>query len=671
MKKICRKISILAVFLLLSGCQKELDIELENLVIEPEIVQYIGTEDADNIAVDEQGILYTSNFILAENSSTGTENQQEFSVYDLDGTCMKQVRLTFGNGNIRAMVIEDGMLYCIVPNKGGKEQVLMEIDLTTWEAREVTMISEADFSHINRLIVIGDYFYLFGQSPTAGGKSFTLLPGIRQVNYTSETLARLPIGEETSELEFFNIDFPLDVFRTKENSLMVYHYNEEKGFGFLEFVPEEESLYQVGEWNQTSVQKSNFCSCEEGYLFISDSVLHYGTIDGMEAQITTNESSLWSTAAYVKEYAFYYDYEEMIVERVRITDTLKENKEIRFLMHEDTNQPNGCGYRMKNQFLSGDAYALKVLAQDADFDMFLLSSRTGISYNIKQNGAFYALNDVPGVEEYLDACFPYLKELATNEDGDIWMIPVELAIPALVYPKEYVASQGIDFSNMSLEEFFDFVEQVETQTPEKGSISHLVMIETLFGQYLNLYDTFDTEIFRNYAKQLRSIYESAGRLIMDVEFSTQLRQGNLIENFYSYHYYLSALWGFVEILGDSEEVGVVGVPSMSEEIGNIGTLTFIAVNPNSQNLEATLQYIATFCQYMMTKQDSFILQDISMYTNTPFIKECYETYAKGDVYFWMDTDIYWNLFWDYVEGKMELEDMVKEIERKREIYVGE
>ena len=83
MKRICRKISILAVFLLLSGCKKELDIELENLVIEPEIVQYIGTEDADNIAVDEQGILYTSNFILAENSSTGT-NQQEFSVPLLD-----------------------------------------------------------------------------------------------------------------------------------------------------------------------------------------------------------------------------------------------------------------------------------------------------------------------------------------------------------------------------------------------------------------------------------------------------------------------------------------------------------------------------------------------------------------------------------------------------------
>lgn len=528
----------------------------------------------------------------------------------------------------------------------------MEIDLTTWEAKEVKVITEEQFSHISRLIVIEDYFYLFGQSSIGA-------------------LGRLSRAEENAEIEFFNIDSPIDAYKTKDNTLMIYHYNEENGYGFLEFSPEEEALYQVGEWDESSVQRSNFCSCEDGFLFLSDSVLHYGTTDGMEAQITTDKSSLWSTAAYVNEWVYYYDYEESMVERVRITDTLKQNKEIRFLMHADVKQPYGCGYRMKNEFLSGEAYALKVLAQDADFDMFLLSSRQSISYNIKQNGAFYALNDVPGVEEYLNACFPYLKELATNEDGDIWMIPVELAIPALVYPKEYVASQGVDLDSMSLEQFFDLVEQVETETPEKGSISHLVMIEELFAQYLHVYDTFDTDVFRTHAKQLRSIYENAGRVIMDVEFISQLREGNLIETFYAYEYYLTGLWGYVELVGNSEEVGVAGVPSMSEEVGNIGTLTFLAVNPNSQNLESTLQYIATFCQYMMTKQDSFVLQDISTYTDTPFVKECYETYANGAVYFWMDKDIYWNLFWDYVEGNMELEEMIEEIERKREIYVGE
>ena len=650
MKKAVRTLGMLILVLLCSGCKKEINIELENVVLEPEIVKYAGTEDADNIAVDEQGILYTSNFISAENSSMGTSGQ-EFSVYDLDGTCIKQVQLPFGNGNIRSMVIEEDKLYCVV-FKTGEGLALVEIDLTTWEAKEVKIIAEEEFSNISRLIVIGDYFYLFGQSSSAA-------------------LARLSRVEEDAEIQFFDIDSPADVYKTKENSIMIYHYTEENGFGFLEFFPEEEALYQVGEWDQSSIQKSNFCACEEGFLFISDSVLHYGTIDGMEAQITTDVSHLWSTAVYVNEWAYYYDYGENIVERVRITDTLKENKEIRFLMHEDVNQPYGCGYRMKNEILLGEAYALKVLAQDADFDMFLLSSRQSISYNIKQNGAFYALNDVPGVEEYLNACFPYLKELATNEEGDIWMIPIEVSIPGLVYPKEYVASQGVDLSNMSLEEFFDLVEEVATETPEKGSISHLVMIETLFAQYLNVYDTFDTDVFRTHAKQLRSIYENAGRVVMNFEFESQLSEGNVTESFYNYEYYLDGLWSYAELVGDSEGIGVAGIPSMSDEVGNIGTLTFLAVNPNSENLESTLQYIATFCHYMMTKRDSFVLQDFSTYTNTPFVKECYDVYANGAVYFWMDKEIYWNLFWDYIEGKMELEDMIEEIERKLEIYVGE
>ena len=150
MKKIVRTVCMLALMLLCSGCKKEINIELENIVLEPEIVKYIGTEDADNIAVDEQGILYTSNYISAENSSTGTSGQ-EFSVYDLDGTCIKQVQLPFGNGNVRAMVMAEDTLYCVVP-KMGQELALMEIDLTTWEAKEVKIIKEEEFSSQLRFI---------------------------------------------------------------------------------------------------------------------------------------------------------------------------------------------------------------------------------------------------------------------------------------------------------------------------------------------------------------------------------------------------------------------------------------------------------------------------------------------------------------------------------------
>ncbi len=651
--------------LLFTGCQTEATKEIETLPIEPEIFQYIETEQADNLAVDEDGLLYTSNF-----TSKDGKKAQQFCVYDLDGTCIKEVEIALGNGNIQVMVIEDGILYCVVSKVGGS--VLASIDLTTWELNELVEIKHEEFLIVEQLVVLGDYFYLFGESSTAEYNSYTLLPEIRTLNYSSEAIARISRVEEQPEVEFFDIEIPLNIFPTKNDTLMIYHYNEEKGLGFLEFSPTEETLQEVGEWNRSSGQMNNLYSCEDGFLFLDNSILHYGTIDGMKAQITTDTSTIWNTIAYTKGFAFYYDYDTKLVKRVHITDTLKENKEIHLLMLSDTtNSLNGCGYRMKHQFLNAEAYALKVLARDTDFDIFLLSSREDISYNIKQNGAFYPLNEVEGVQEYLDACFPYMKELATNEDGDIWMIPVELAIPTLLYSKEYSETQSVDFSKMTFGEWLTLVEQVETTTPEQGSVSTLILAEELFHQYLLEYDTFDTEVFRTYAQQIKDMYEKTGMLLLDYNLIISLRQGDPIETRYSYHYYLSDLLWCAQLAGDSEEVGIAGVPNLSEEAGNIGTLTFLAVNPNSKNLEATLEYISTFCRYMMTKQNSFLLQDESTYTDTPFIKECYQVYANGEVSFMMNADIYWNQFWDYLDGEITLEEMVEEIERKREIYLGE
>ena len=39
--------------------------------------------------------------------------------------------------------------------------------------------------------------------------------------------------------------------------------------------------------------------------------------------------------------------------------------------------------------------------------------------------------------------------------------------------------------------------------------------------------------------------------------------------------------------------------------------------------------------------------------------------------FTTDSPNYWNDFWKYLEDDMELEDLVKEIERKRKMYVEE
>ena len=142
--------------------------------------------------------------------------------------------------------------------------------------------------------------------------------------------------------------------------------------------------------------------------------------------------------------------------------------------------------------------------------------------------------------------------------------------------------------------------------------------------------------------------------------------------FYEYNSHVSDLFNhYADRLGNADVFGIAGVPRIVEDTGNVGFVTFLAVNPQSENLEITLEYISAFCKHMIKQKDTFLLEDESMYTDTPFIKEAYKVYKDGAVFFHMSRDVYWNPFWNYMEGEMELEEMVKEIERKRKIYVEE
>ena len=151
---------------------------------------------------------------------------------------------------------------------------------------------------------------------------------------------------------------------------------------------------------------------------------------------------------------------------------------------------------------------------------------------------------------------------------------------------------------------------------------------------------------------------------------TEEKQIELLD-YYTCKVYEYDLTRYSKLLGTSDALGLTGIPTLSEDIGNTGTLTFLAVNPQSEELETTLEYISAFAKYMMTKKDSFLLADEAMYTDTPFMKDWYRMCADGAVYFEMEDEIYWNLFTSYVKGEIELEKMVAEVERKRKIYMGE
>ena len=658
MKKIIALCLLLAC--MLAGCGTEEQTsnqQQEEMYPYAENFYYADTVNCSAITADANGLLYTATY---------GSNTQKINVYDLDGICVEQKVLGASAGDATLMEVVEGALYLIVPELDCLH-VLYEVDTETWQARK--LYSFYEYGYMQNLVRIGDYVYVFGRLKNPERKQYEQYSEEDFYTYNGETISRLSVIAEIPELELLPIDFPEDIFSTTNNTLGVYGYTEESGYVIKEYVPETGEVKVVTQ--KDSGVYSCFDQCEQGYLSQKSTRLFYGTMDGAEAEVL-DEDIHSSRIIYNAGFMFLKNYQEE-VKRIYVKGELKDNKTLQFLSSawiQEDDVPYGCGYKMEQMTLDAESFALKVLAQDKDFDMYLLSSREGTSYNLKKNGAFYPLNEVEGVQEYLDACFPYVKEAAINEDGEVWMIPVALAIPGLVYNKEYCAEQGVDFTQMDFAEFIDFTERAAEEDSDQIYISHLMLREQLFGQYFQKYDTFDTKLLRKYAEQFKKCKSWVFNMLV-FDLTPKFEKRTTTDFYYDYCVYQWSLHDYKESLGDWDAIGMAGVPKMEEGMANVGTLTFLMVNPQSENLEDALQYVSDFSKYMLKKKDSLMLADETTYTDTPFMKDCYNVYANGAIQFEMDFSIYVDPFYEYANGETELEDMIAEIERRRNVYVGE
>ena len=231
---------------------------------------------------------------------------------------------------------------------------------------------------------------------------------------------------------------------------------------------------------------------------------------------------------------------------------------------------------------------------------------------------------------------------------------------------------GVDISAMDFSEFLYFSEQASNEEADKiTAFSSFILQEELFGQYLQQEDSFDTPLMKNILKQIKEMYDRSGDLSWSQLPYRSVTSGESMDFYYFYEIHQWNYRYLMKALGASDRVGVTGVPKLAEKIGNVGTLTFLAVNPQAENLEAALDYISSFANYMMGQKDTFLLADESSYTDTPLVHGLYRLYANGVVRFAMDDSIFADQYWAYLSDELTLEEMIAESERRRKIYVGE
>lgn len=678
-------VCMLFVISLFAGCRtKKTEEAMEILPAEKTLFFYEGTEEADGIAVEADGTLYTISWIKeSDNTYQSNYTLQKISVYDLEGTCIRSAEIRAGNGRILCAAAKDGKLYFL----SGKSLVdfliisVYEVDTTTWEVNIIGSYPQYGLFITEYCVILEDYLYVLGSTmwSQVEEEELDILASTRKYN----VVFRVHLTEEDPQAEEMDIRFPNAIYVTEDDTLMLHVYTQEKGFVFYEFDPQEKTLverYCV----RTDGERSKVIGCRNGY-FYSDR-LGYGDQDEIffqtydskqeEGVLLVTEVDLNYCPVYRGGFLFYSNQlsTKSGVWRICVENVAKKGKELILLERETAeHKPFPCGFLMKERAVSQEEFALKVLALDKDFDLFVMDSGAVGAEKVRDSGIYYPLNDVEGVQEYLDACFPSLKELAINEEGDIWMLPVKIGVSGLVYNKTFCEKQGVDLSSMDWTEYVDFIETVCMEEGGRYLLESSIadLAREFCNQYLALYHEFDTEEFRIHASRLRKSRELGWNAEEYISVLEPLKKGIIPDYYFTDWHAISSYQLLIDSLENSDIYGVAEIPKISEEVGNTATVVFLVVNPMSQKLDTALEYITAYAKYMMTVKNSFLLSDRTTYSEAPFVQELYTLFSNAEFYFDMDDEIYWNIFLDYINGKTELEETIKEMERRRKLYYGE
>ncbi len=326
----------------------------------------------------------------------------------------------------------------------------------------------------------------------------------------------------------------------------------------------------------------------------------------------------------------------------------------------------------------------KLLAGDSDYDFMMLSTDSSLAADILRTGAYYSLNEIPEVAGLLDRYHGYLKEAATAENGDVWMIPCGVNVSFVLCREDLCEEYGLDFDDMT---YLEFMEQVDA-LPKNGEHTFFTPYGLMTGDITSKFEQVygyenmmeqETELLRSYMEKIRAydvpFNEGKWWLLSSEERPNQMSDESMknivFELERSDNMTLSSSLNFFRIDGfrakklpDLEE-GVVCPSGVRVD--------FIVINPKSDKLELTLQYVSQLCEKLQKDTTNAIrwMSRGEDFSNNVLREDIYRLISEGEVYSGYPYDVVGAELMAYREGKQEFDAMLEEIKRNIKMYKEE
>ena len=565
--------------------------------------------------------------------------------------------------------------------------LLYSADINTGETSEIFEFKT--LSSVKKIKVIDNKLYWLGQKNNYDPFSDTLyLDSGETINYSYEGKVfgcyDLDSGINTES----GIDYP-EVFSERNGQVVIYAFEKDKGYCFFDYASNTVLSYTN---KLNDIRDFEFINDNLDFVFCGNASYNGSLVfSGMnnESGVIQIEDDMWVSHISaegdhicVQASDDLYSFEGKVYKYYANISTSDHPIKVIASSYETACDPLfSCGYQVKTDRLSSDSFALTVLSLDKGYDLAMMSTKESYANEMKEKGSFYPLNDIPGVKEYIDSCFPYIKEAATAENGEIWMLPVVVEVPVIIYNEKNCADNNISFPQ-ELGAFLDEMKKV-SEISKYYRCGRYDVICSATNSYLSQNNSFDTDTFRSIAALLKENYNAEFFQNYSTEVGEAMYQKQLerkMGDMFGSDLYYDAIYNKAlfydndtvssqrDFSGD-ENLRAAAFPSVNGK--NNAVCKFVCVNPNSEHLAETLLFIEKTVSRFAGKENSFTLKDKSLYSDDPYTMDLYEIYENSQITFTMPWEIYQDDFNSYLDGDIDLEQFITEADRKLSAYLNE
>lgn len=651
---------------LICACGQKKEEEVEE-IDKSQAIFFYNDVDTGLMCMGDEGTVYTTN-----------QERNEFCEYNVQGDCVETYAVG-KNDFIASFCYLDGKLYYINVDK------LYEMDLSKGKSKMIYQFDGDDFT-FERMVGLEDSVFIMRKNQFMEDQMDVRYDEDDEYIYEGEELLCFhPSSGELEKPDIANIKL---FNRKNEKELLIYAYDEDAGFYFITYNVDG----TLGKKQYTDMQlgwikdiaydtKLDMIACTDNHGVYLTSFEDFSS----KSYIYENMSIGYNTL--LQQNGMLYDLFRVdgVQKMIRLygNGLMAKNTVLKAYTLNKHYNPLNYGYQIDCEDVSEDEMALILQAGDSDWDFLVVDTGHQIAKDIQRTGAYYPLNSVEGVERMLDSTYSYVKEAATGEDGDVWMLPYALSCPIMIYNENLQEKYDVDFANLeSYVPLFELAESLPTTGTPEYSFLFTLMKTDIMNKYIRHYAIqdnkadFHNEIYRTYMELIKiydlQLYEGKTVFQTDMTSSHSSEEAERYANILVTMERSEDVQKYCESYTKYDYFRAAAMPALAagEDVKSEVMAWSVVVNPNSKNLKWVLQYLEELCNGSCEDNSSFMIAD-NDFSATPLWKDVHEILADGVIYFQYPYDIISDELYRYsIEGQS-YEDTVSEMERKMNMYLNE